>query len=87
VSQDIPPYTLAAGEHARLHGLNTTGLKRKEIAPATIQVLKKCYKIIFRSNLILKEAIQRVRQEVEQTPEVETLLNFLEQEANRGITR
>ena len=28
VGQDVPPYTMASGDRATLHGLNLVGLKR-----------------------------------------------------------
>jgi UDP-N-acetylglucosamine acyltransferase len=87
VTQDIPPYTLASNERAKLYGLNLVGLRRNDFSMAAINALKKCYKIIFRSNLILKEAIDQVREQVELLPEVETLLSFLDFNSRRGITR
>ena len=87
VAQDVPPYTLIAGEHARLRGLNLVGLKRRELPVKTVQALKKAYKILFRSNHMLRDAIQEVRDELESLPEIDNLLHFVEQESNRGITR
>ena len=87
ITQDIPPYTLAANTHAKLYGLNLVGLKRKEFSPETVQALKKCYRIIFRSDLTMKEAIQKAREGVESMPEVSTLLDFLDFNSKRGITR
>src|SRR4030066_338323 len=55
ITQDIPPYTTAAGERATLYGLNTIGLKRRNFDEATISDLKKAYKILFRTKLTLKE--------------------------------
>ncbi len=87
VVQDIPPYTLAANERAALHGLNLVGLKRSDFSPAVMQALKNCYRIIFRSNLTTKEAVQKIREEVELLPEVATFLDFIEHPSKRGITR
>jgi UDP-N-acetylglucosamine acyltransferase len=87
VAQDIPPFTLVAAEHATLHGLNITGLRRKETDPAAIAELKKCYRIIFRSGLVLKDAVDKVREECAPLPEVEKLLSFLDEESKRGVIR
>jgi UDP-N-acetylglucosamine acyltransferase len=87
VSQDIPPFTLASSERATLHGLNLVGLKRKDFSPAAIQALKHCYRLIFRSNITLKEAIEKIREEVELLPEVDVLLNFVDNPSKRGINR
>jgi len=86
VSQDIPPFCLAAGNRARLHGLNLTGLKRAGIPSDTIRNLKKAYRIIFRSGLALKEGIIQARQSINDSPEVDHLIEFI-QESKRGIHR
>lgn len=86
VTKDIPPYMLAAGDRARLHGLNTVGLKRHGFTTETLSALKKAYRIIFRIGLTLKEAVQRVRAEVDQVPEVVNLVDFIVA-SERGVTR
>jgi UDP-N-acetylglucosamine acyltransferase len=86
VPRDIPPYALAAGNRARLYSLNLVGLRRHRFAAEVIQRLKRAYRILFRSNLPLQKAKERVRQEIPSTPEVETLLRFIE-ESRRGVCR
>ncbi len=86
VVKDIPPYVIAAGDRATLHGLNTVGLKRHGMSQATLSRLKKAYRIIFRIGLTLNEAMERVRAEVELVPEVVAFIDFLKS-SNRGITR
>jgi UDP-N-acetylglucosamine acyltransferase len=86
VVKDIPPYVIAAGDRAKLHGLNSVGLKRHEFSQETLSSLKKAYRIIFRIGLTLNEAIERVKAEVEQVPEVDDLIRFIKS-SERGITR
>lgn len=86
VVKDVPPYVIAAGDRARLHGLNKVGLKRHGFSKETLLSLKKAYRIIFRIGLTLNEAIERVGAEVEQVPAVKTLINFIK-DSRRGITR
>ena len=85
-SLDIPPFTIAAGFHAKLYGLNTVGLKRHGFDPASIRNLRAAYRIIFQSGLLLREALDRVREEVEPDPHVKDLLAFLAT-SRRGICR
>ncbi len=86
VGQDIPPYTMASGPRAKLYGLNSVGLKRRGFSEETINILKKAYKILFRDKLSLKEAIEKVKKELPQIPEIIHLIDFIE--ANkRGICR
>ncbi len=86
VVKDIPPYVIAAGDRAKLHGLNSVGLKRFGFDADTIQALKKTYRIIFRIGLTLNEAIERVKAEIDQVPEVVNFIQFL-QSSQRGVTR
>jgi UDP-N-acetylglucosamine acyltransferase len=86
VVKDVPPYVIAAGDRARLYGLNLVGLKRSNFSPAALNSLKKAYRIIFRVGLTLNEAIERAYAEVEQTPEVIHFLEFIKA-SHRGITR
>jgi UDP-N-acetylglucosamine acyltransferase len=86
VAQDVPPYTLASGSRAELFGLNVVGLRRHGFPTETISGLKKAYRILFRSSLKMQNAIERVRQEVPGTPEIENLIRFL-QESHRGFCR
>lgn len=86
VVKDIPPYVIAAGDRASLRGLNSVGLKRHGFSPQTLLALKKTYRIIFRIGLTLNEALERVKAEVEQVPEVIDFIDFIKQ-SKRGITR
>lgn len=86
LAKDLPPYLMAAGNHAKLFGLNLVGLKRRGFKEENIKQLKQAYKILFRSSLLLKTAIGKVRSELEDTPEIRTLLEFLEK-SERGICR
>jgi len=86
VVKDIPPYVIASGDRAKLHGLNSVGLKRHGFPRETLSLLKKAYRIVFRIGLTLNEAIERVKAEVELIPEVVNLIDFI-QSSQRGITR
>lgn len=86
VVKDIPPFVISSGDRAKLHGLNSVGLKRHGFSPETINLLKKTYRIIFRIGLTVREAVERVKAEVEQVPEVVAFIEFIESSA-RGVTR
>jgi len=87
IPQDIPPYTMAAGERARLYGLNVTGLKRHQFSEETLRSLKKAYRLLFRSKLPLSQAVQSVLDdEIASVPEVAHLVNFV-RHSERGICR
>lgn len=83
--QDIPPFMMAAGNHARLYGLNRRGLARAGLSAEAITALKRAYRLLYRSNLLQADAIAALR-ETPQPAEVEHLLNFLES-SQRGAVR
>ena len=87
VAQDVPPYmTASGGERARVYGLNSVGLKRRNFSEDAMKALKKAYHILFRSKLSKKHAIERVRAEVPDLPEVRALLHFIEN-SKRGVCK
>jgi len=86
VPQDIPPYVSASGNRAKLYGLNLVGLKRRGFSDEAISNLKKAYRIIFRSGLILEEALARVKAELGGSQEAMHLMEFMKN-SKRGITR
>ena len=86
VRLDIPPFTRASDNPAKLYGLNTIGLERGGFSPEEIGRLRKAYRIVFQSGELLQEAIRKVRAELGEDPNVEDLLVFLER-SERGFCR
>jgi len=86
VVKDVPPYVIASGDRAVLHGLNRVGLKRYGFSDQALTALKKTYRILFRYGLTLNEAFERVQAEVEMVPEVENFIAFIKA-SSRGVTR
>jgi UDP-N-acetylglucosamine acyltransferase len=76
VVTDVPPYCLGQGNPMELHGLNYRGLIRRGISDDTRRALKRAYRLLYRSPLTVQEATDKIRAEVEMTPEVERLLSF-----------
>lgn len=86
VAKDVPPFVMASGNMAKLYGLNMIGLKRRNFSAETIQSLKQAYRLVFRSSLLLKTAIGKVKSEVADIPEVRQFVDFI-QNSQRGICR
>ncbi len=84
IVQDVPPYITSDGYPARVRCINSIGLRRNGVSPQSRLRLKKAYKLLFRSNLNMTQAVKRVREEVEMCQEVEHLLEFIEA-SQRGI--
>lgn len=84
--QDVPPFTVAAGNRARPHGINVKGLRRRQFDESEIVALKRAYKTLYRSELTLKNARRRILQDSGSRPAVAELIRFLD-ESERGIIR
>jgi len=84
VSKDIPPFLKAVGNPVKLYGLNTIGLQRNGMDEATILELKRAYRLFFRSDLNVSQAIERAQAELEALPEVQELIRFVEA-SERGV--
>ena len=85
-TQDVPPFSLAQGDRARLFGLNVGGLRRSKVDTAAVTELKDAWRLLFTEGLPLRVATARVRDGSSNTDEVLELLDFLAQ-SKRGVAR
>lgn len=84
VPQDVPPYTIIAGERGSLRGLNLIGLKRKGFNAQQISSLKKAFRILWRSGLKRQEALEKAKAELDGQADVLKLLEFIKN-SERGV--
>lgn len=86
VAQDVAPFIRVGGSPPRLGGLNRIGLERRGVPAATCDALERAYRVLFREGLTVAQAVERMRAERPDVPEVEHLARFAETSA-RGLTR
>lgn len=86
ISKDVLPFTMVSGHMASPHGLNSEGLKRRGFTNDALTQLRKAYRIIYRSNLTLEQAVEQLQPLAEDCAEVKQMLSFL-QNVGRGIVR
>ena len=84
VNKDVPPYVKAVGNPIKLYGLNSIGLQRNGFTPETILELKKAYRMFFRSELNIAQALETARKELAMGPEVQAFVDFVE-DSQRGV--
>jgi len=77
IVQDVPPFMMADGRPARVCELNVIGLRRNGVPPKSRAGLRQAYKLLYRSNLNLSQAIETIDSEVEPSPERDYLLEFV----------
>lgn len=86
VVKDALPFALTVGNHARCYGLNTTGMKRRGYARQTISALHHAFHLLLSSKLNTSQALERIRDEIKDSPEVDKLVHFIET-SKRGVVK
>ncbi len=86
VTQDALPWVLTVGNRAVSHGVNVVGLKRKGYSRETVDAIKRCYLTLFRSKMLLEEALAKVEAESGSIPEIRYFLDFV-RSSKRGVVR
>ena len=84
VPKDIPPYIKAVGNPVKLYGLNTVGLQRNGIPDEVVRELKRAYRLFFRSELNVSQALEKAQSELSMTGEVKTFVDFVAA-SERGV--
>jgi UDP-N-acetylglucosamine acyltransferase len=84
--KDVPPYLMVGGNTAVPHGLNLRGLKRRGFSDEAVEALKRTYKTVYRSDLLLSDALAELETLAQQFPEVRVFTQFVA-ESERGIVR
>lgn len=77
INKDLPPYMTASGLPAQVIDVNVRGLRRAGIAAKVRQEVRAAYKLLYRSNLNQSQALEAIEEEIEPSPELEHLLNFI----------
>lgn len=84
VPKDVPPFVMAVGNPIMLNGLNSVGLQRKGFGEEVRQELKRAYKIFFRSQYNISQALEKARTELKQLPEIKLFNDFIAH-SERGV--
>lgn len=87
IPQDVPPFMLCEGNPAYVRFPNLVGLKRSGASRQALLEIKTAYKILFRSQLNTKQAIEEIQKHDFQTPEFKHLYQFITADSKRGITK
>lgn len=85
-SQSILPYSMVARDPAAFCGLNLVGLKRRGFDRELINRIHETYQIIL-GNGKLEEKLERVKNEIPMSPEIQYILDFIDWTGQRGFIR
>jgi len=86
LTRDLPTYVLAAGYMAEPKGINAEGLQRHGFSPEQIRNIRNAYKLLYRSDLKLEEAIEQLAALAAGQRELQRLVAFL-RGSERSIIR
>jgi len=86
VTRDVPPYVMVAGQPTAPHGINSEGLKRRGFTPDQLRNLKEAYRILYREQLQLAEARERIAALAATAPELRILVEFIDK-SERSLIR
>lgn len=86
LSRDVPPYVMAAGHLAEPKGVNTEGLRRRGFSAEQVRNIRNAYRLVYRCDLRLEEAVAKLEALVPGQPELEPLVRFL-RTSERSIIR
>jgi UDP-N-acetylglucosamine acyltransferase len=86
VTRDVPPYLMAAGNPAAPHSINSVGLKRRGFTDEQVRAVREAYRIVYRCDLKLGEALQRLEPSADERPELRLFVDFI-RNSTRSIVR
>lgn len=86
IVQDVPPFLIADGNPAEVRSINKVGLERHGFSADDVRAVKECYRILYRKNLNVAQAVEEIRAIVEPLAVVETFVQFVSS-SPRGIIK
>ena len=87
ITQDVLPYSITAMERdTKVFGANRVGLERRGFSDETIEALQKALRLLARSGLNTRQAVERIQSEIASTPEIQALLDFIAH-SERGFVK
>ena len=86
VTRDVPPYVMAVGRPAVPHSVNSVGLQRRGFTPEQILNIRRAYRLLYRSGLKLKVALEELDKVAATQPEIGPFVEFIKL-SSRSIVR
>lgn len=86
ISNDVPAYMIVSGRPATVRSINAVGLERRGFDKETIAEIREAFKIIYKRNFSLQEAIDQLKALSENCDALNLLIESLES-SEKGIHR
>jgi UDP-N-acetylglucosamine acyltransferase len=86
ITKDLVPFALAAGSPLRIISPNFRGLRRNGFESKRIEDIKEAFRILFRSRLNTKQAVEKLKEDFEGNKDIEHIIKFIN-DSGRGIIK
>ena len=88
ITQDVPPFSkIVAPRDTRCYGVNSVGLERNNFSPERIEAIERAFRLLLRSKLNTTQALEKMRETLSASEDVQLLIRFIESTAERGLTK
>ena len=77
VTRDVPPYIMAVGQPAAPHSVNSEGLKRRDFTAEQISHIREAYRVLYRRDLPLKDAVRELALLAATQPEIQPFVDLI----------
>ena len=86
VVKDALPFAISQGNHAKCYGMNRVGMNRRGYSKETMAAVHRAFNLLLISKLNTTQAVERIKEEISDVPEVDYLVSFIEESA-RGVVK
>ena len=86
ITNDVPAFMIVSGRPATVRSINAIGLERRGFEKEAIAEIREAFKILYKRNFSLQEAIDQIKVMSESCPELAILVGSLES-SEKGIHR
>jgi len=86
IVKDALPFAVSQGNHAKCYGLNRVGMRRRSYPKETVEKLHHAFHLLLSAKLNTTQAVERIREEITGSDEVDLLVNFIET-SERGVVK
>ncbi|MFC1467697.1 acyl-ACP--UDP-N-acetylglucosamine O-acyltransferase [Verrucomicrobiota bacterium] len=86
IRKDVPPYMIGVGSPLEIRSTNKIGMERRGVSEESRKQLKEAFRLLYRKELSVTQALEQIESTLDQTEEVKHLVEFIKN-SQTGITR
>jgi len=86
IGKDVPPFIIVDGHPAVPRGINAEGLRRRQFSADRVAAIRRAYRLLYTSKLMLADAIEQIREMAKTFPDLSCMADFVA-DSSRSIVR